>query len=289
MTNFPGALDSLTNPSGTSLVTSPDHAAQHANVNDAMEAVEAKLGVGASTPTLNRILKGAGNGTSTWGTTLDNFTFGTPTITGGTINNAVMGTPTVTGGTFNTPTIGTPTITGGLNNMTIGTPAITGGTATSMVINGATIGTPAITGGTANSITLGTPTILGAFQGTQINPTDSQTTSGTTFVDMASGTAVIILTKASHVFAIGKANASNNTNGNYSYIQIAYDSGGSDTTVGQEGHSPSGVAGEEFSLTAGGLVSSLAAGTYNFTIMKKVNGGTSTFFQPGLSILVVPA
>ena len=48
-TNFPGSLDSFTNPSSSSTLDSPSHAAQHANINDAMVAVQAKLGVGAGT------------------------------------------------------------------------------------------------------------------------------------------------------------------------------------------------------------------------------------------------
>jgi len=48
-TNFPGSLDSFSNPSSSSTLDSPSHAAQHANINDAMEAVQTKLGVGAHT------------------------------------------------------------------------------------------------------------------------------------------------------------------------------------------------------------------------------------------------
>lgn len=47
-TSFPTGLDSLTNPVGTDPTTAPDHAAQHANANDAIEALEAKVGINAS-------------------------------------------------------------------------------------------------------------------------------------------------------------------------------------------------------------------------------------------------
>ena len=46
-TSFPGALDALTNPAATDGLTG--HAAQHANANDAIEALEAKVGVDNST------------------------------------------------------------------------------------------------------------------------------------------------------------------------------------------------------------------------------------------------
>jgi hypothetical protein len=52
-TNFPSSLDSLTNPTASdklNSVTVP-HATQHANVNDAVEALEAKVGVNGSAVT----------------------------------------------------------------------------------------------------------------------------------------------------------------------------------------------------------------------------------------------
>ena len=50
-TSFPTGLDALTNPTGASSLTSPDHAGQHADANDAIEALEAKVGVNGSAVT----------------------------------------------------------------------------------------------------------------------------------------------------------------------------------------------------------------------------------------------
>jgi len=50
-TNFPTSLDSLTNPQGTDSVLAVPHAAQHANANDAIEALEAKVGANNSAVT----------------------------------------------------------------------------------------------------------------------------------------------------------------------------------------------------------------------------------------------
>ena len=50
-TNFPTSLDSLTNPQGTDSVAAVPHAAQHANANDAIEALEAKVGANNSAVT----------------------------------------------------------------------------------------------------------------------------------------------------------------------------------------------------------------------------------------------
>lgn len=67
---YPTSLDTFTNPLSTDLLTSPDHATQHANINDAVEALEAKVAIGntvlgtytAFTPTFANLT--VGNGTS---------------------------------------------------------------------------------------------------------------------------------------------------------------------------------------------------------------------------------
>ena len=45
-TNYPGALDNLTNPTATDTLDSATvpHASQHADINDAVEAIEGELG-----------------------------------------------------------------------------------------------------------------------------------------------------------------------------------------------------------------------------------------------------
>jgi len=68
-TNYPGALDTLTNPASTDRLTSPSHAAQHANANDAIEAIQATLGIdpqGSESTVGARIaaLEGGGGGGS---------------------------------------------------------------------------------------------------------------------------------------------------------------------------------------------------------------------------------
>jgi hypothetical protein len=66
MANFPGSLDTLTNPIAGDTLDSPSHSGQHATANDILEAVEAKVGTGASTPTAGTVLTGTGVGTSGW-------------------------------------------------------------------------------------------------------------------------------------------------------------------------------------------------------------------------------
>lgn len=50
-TNFPTSLDALTNPSSGDALNSPSHAGQHADANDAIEALQAKVGVNNSAVT----------------------------------------------------------------------------------------------------------------------------------------------------------------------------------------------------------------------------------------------
>lgn len=47
-TNYPGAIDTYTNPLSSEPMNAPSHAGQHANANDAVEAIETELGTDPS-------------------------------------------------------------------------------------------------------------------------------------------------------------------------------------------------------------------------------------------------
>ena len=47
-TAYPTGLDAFTNPTATSTLVAPSHADQHADANDAIEALEAKVGITSS-------------------------------------------------------------------------------------------------------------------------------------------------------------------------------------------------------------------------------------------------
>ena len=50
-TSFPASLDALTNPTSGDSLSSPSHSGQHADANDAIEALQAKVGVNSSAVT----------------------------------------------------------------------------------------------------------------------------------------------------------------------------------------------------------------------------------------------
>lgn len=113
-TNYPSTVDdgtTLPNPTGTSYQNSPDHAGLHSNAQDAVKALEAKLGTTASTPTLGQLLVGIGLGTSTWSkaspTGVIVGTTDTQTLTSKTLTN-----PTVNGGTLSNVTVTSDSISG---------------------------------------------------------------------------------------------------------------------------------------------------------------------------------
>ena len=133
-TNFPTSIDVLTNPVGTDTTTAVDHAAQHTNANDAVEAIEAKVGADGSTVTtshdykLNEVTTTDKAVSKTATQTLTNKTLTTPVIpsfyqdagltklmtvpdTASDTLTAIAATQTLTNKTLTSPVINTPTIT----------------------------------------------------------------------------------------------------------------------------------------------------------------------------------
>jgi hypothetical protein len=95
-TNYPGSLDSLTNPNSSDKLDNPSHSTQHANANDAIEAVEVKLGIGASSAgsaSANQVLMAQSGGTTSW----SNITSITNAIiSGGTVTDFISISPILT-------------------------------------------------------------------------------------------------------------------------------------------------------------------------------------------------
>ncbi len=67
MTAYPGGLDSITTSiTGSQTLGSVPHSTVTNLVNGAVNAIEAKVGIGASTPAANTVLTSTGTGNSTW-------------------------------------------------------------------------------------------------------------------------------------------------------------------------------------------------------------------------------
>lgn len=94
-TNYPGAIDELENPSidpdDPSYEDTLSHAAQHANANDALEALEAKVGKDSSEVTTSHDYKLSG----VTGTDKAVSKTGTETLTNKTLTSPVVDTPTM--------------------------------------------------------------------------------------------------------------------------------------------------------------------------------------------------
>jgi hypothetical protein len=104
---FPTSLDTFTNPTASSLLTSPSHSLSHSDLNDAVEALEAKVAIGntvlgvyqAYTPTFTNLTVGNGTLAAQYCTvnkfvhTFGSLTFGSTTAFTGT---AIFSLPVVT-------------------------------------------------------------------------------------------------------------------------------------------------------------------------------------------------
>jgi hypothetical protein len=163
--NYPTSLDdgtSLPNPSATNDTNSPSLSSGQTLQNDAVIALETKLGITSATPVSGKLLRSTADGESTWDLayptgaivgisdtqTLTNKTLTSPTINGGTISNptldvdAVVGYTTSDSGTVYGVTISSTNISAP------GTLAVTGATTLSSTL--------AVTGATTLSSTLST-------------------------------------------------------------------------------------------------------------------------------------
>ncbi len=69
--SFPTSLDNFSNPASTDSLNTPSHSLQHTDLNDAVEAMQRKVGVGtavAGSASAGQVLTISAAGTSTWST-----------------------------------------------------------------------------------------------------------------------------------------------------------------------------------------------------------------------------
>lgn len=69
--SFPTSLDNFSNPASTDSLNTPSHSLQHTDLNDAVEAMQRKVGIGtavATSASAGQVLTISAAGTSTWST-----------------------------------------------------------------------------------------------------------------------------------------------------------------------------------------------------------------------------
>ena len=165
-TSFPTSLDALTNPTSADSLASPDHAGQHTDANDAIEAIEAQIGTTAS-PVLARLASPTFTGTPT----LPTGTIAT-TQTAGNSTTAVATTAFVTTADNLKANLASPTFTG--------TPTLPTGTiATTQTStdNSTKVATTAFVTTANNTVTSATRALIGSGS-VSITPVANTMTSG---------------------------------------------------------------------------------------------------------------
>ena len=113
-TNFPTSLDNSTSlpyPTATSKRNSPSLAGLSDNQNDALIAVQTKIGTGASTPSGTNLLVSTGTGTSAWSKVAPTGTI-VGTTDSQTLTNKILTSPTINAATISNPTLTVDTIAG---------------------------------------------------------------------------------------------------------------------------------------------------------------------------------
>jgi len=107
--SFPASLDSIPQPGAGSLTNNPSHAGTHVLEITAIQALEAKVGTGASTPVASTLLRGTGTGTTAYAqAVLTTDVAGTlPVANGGSGVTSSTGTGSVVLST--SPALTTPT------------------------------------------------------------------------------------------------------------------------------------------------------------------------------------
>ena len=266
-TNFPASDDdntTLPNPSATSKTNNPSLSSGQSNQNDAIKAIEAKLGTGSSTPVNNRLLYGNGTGTSAW-TQLTSAQLSASLSDETGSGSAVFGT---------TPTLVTPKV----DTINESTPA-NGVTIDGLNIKDNKLNTnnSVVTANITNAAVTADKLATG---GQMAEVATSQTTTSTSYADLATvGPAVTVVVGANGLALVSIAASLTNSNvGGYAIMAFAVS--GATTTAAQDKYGvftnvPTAAAAQRLGATY--LISGLTPGSTTFTCKYKVISNTGTF------------
>lgn len=169
-TNFPGALDngtSLPYPSAGNFTNGPSLAGGQDNQNDALIAVETKLGTGSSTPSGTNLLVSTGTGTSGWTKTAPTGTI-VGTTDSQTLTNKILTSPTINAPIITNANLTADTISGFTtagSGSIYGLAVAAGAITTSGYASSTALQTNAVQGNqlATNAITLGYAQIASSF------------------------------------------------------------------------------------------------------------------------------
>lgn len=117
MSNFPTSLPSYTITASSEHLGDTSGGLGISGLLNAFEgditALATKMGTGAATPTVNKVLVGTGTGTSSWATSLSGLTLTAPVLSGSVTGTYTLaGTPTITSPTITSPTVSNPVLNG---------------------------------------------------------------------------------------------------------------------------------------------------------------------------------
>lgn len=208
MADFPTSLDVLTNPVNTDKLNNPPHALQHATANDILEALEAKLGVGASTPTSGKVLRATGTGITSYGqldVTTDVASFTSSNLRTLLSDETGTGVAVFSG----SPTITTPAIAAITNGGTItlpsGTDTLVGKATTDTLTNKTISGTTNLVRSSgANSSLIDSSSLQEDVERRQSEKTFDYIASGCVWTADAAGSTLLATMSPGVVYLAGK-------------------------------------------------------------------------------------
>lgn len=263
-TNFPSSIDdgtTLPNPSSTDKTNSPSHASLHGNANDAIKAIEAKLGSGATTPSASKILFGTGAGTSDW-----------KELTSAELKGVISDETGSGSAVFATsPTLVTPSV----DTINESTPA-NGVTIDGLNIKDSKLNTnnSVVTANITNASVTADKLATGAAKSTVAT---SETTTSTSYTDLATVESTTVTVGANGLLLVGYSCQLSNSGANGCYAAPALS--GATTYAASDNDLVYHVGTSAEAHGRVKLFTGLTPGSTTATLKFKVDGGTGTFLR----------